>query len=294
MRDGFTNASSRSLPASTATWRFWRVDAPHHNNFDKTDLDSEVPDLTSHAPIFDHVSALDPGSVALLLDVDGTLIDIAPRPFAVHVPDVLRMALADLDRLTAGGCALVSGRPIADLDRLFAPLQLSAVGAHGAQLRIGIETIDLGVAPLPEGLRSLLAAGAASGLLVEDKGVSVTLHYRDAPQREAAAHELAAAACAAFPGEALDLLPGKAMIEIKRASVNKGEGVRALMARQPFAGRRPVFIGDDVTDESVFAVLPHMNGLGFSVDRRFPGLAGMFETPAQVRAALRALAAAWS
>jgi trehalose 6-phosphate phosphatase len=276
------------------TWRFWRADAPHRKNFDKTDLDLEVTDLSSQASVFDNVSALDPGSVALLLDVDGTLIDIAPQPFAVHVPDDLRAALAKLDTLTGGACALVSGRPIADLDRLFAPLRLSAVGAHGAQLRIGTETVDLGVALLPASLRSQLAAGSAAGLLVEDKGVSVTLHYRDAPQREAAAREIAAAACAAFPSEALDLLPGKAMIEIKRASVNKGEGVRALMARPPFAGRRPVFIGDDVTDESVFAVLPHMNGLGFAVDRRFPGMAGRFDTPAQVRAALRALAAAWS
>jgi len=87
------------------------------------------------------------------------------------------------------------------------------------------------------------------------------------------------------------VLPGKAMLEVKRPSVSKGEGVRDLMKYPPFAGRVPVFIGDDVTDESVFALLPQLGGKGFSVGRHFAGLAGIFDTPLDVRRALQRLAA---
>ena len=100
-----------------------------------------------------------------------------------------------------------------------------------------------------------------------------------------------AAGRAAFPAEATEVLPGKAMFEVKRPGVSKGDAVRELMAHPPFAGRVPVFIGDDITDESVFAVLPEMGGKGFSVGRYFPGLAGTFESPLQVRRALQRLAA---
>jgi trehalose 6-phosphate phosphatase len=98
------------------------------------------------------------------------------------------------------------------------------------------------------------------------------------------------AVCREFPDEAVELLPGKAMIEIRRAQVNKGEGVLALLNHPPFRGRTPVFIGDDVTDEDVFAVLPQVGGLGYSVSRKFSGLAGMFHSPTEVRAALDRLA----
>ena len=97
--------------------------------------------------------------------------------------------------------------------------------------------------------------------------------------------------CAAFPAEATQVMPGKAMFEVMRPGINKGDAVRALLANPPFAGRVPVFIGDDVTDESVFAMLPALGGKGFSVSRSFDGLAGIFESPAQVRRALHQLAA---
>ena len=145
------------------------------------------------------------------------------------------------------------------------------------------------VTPLPPALRRRLSevATPGSGILVEDKGYSVALHYRQAPQQEARLRQHIAAVRAEFPGEPLEVLLGKALFEIKRPGIDKGAAVRALMTHAPFAGRRPVFIGDDVTDESVFAILPALGGVGFSVHRHFDGLAGIFESPEDVRRALR-------
>lgn len=237
---------------------------------------------------------LDPGAIALLLDVDGTLVDIAPTPQAVHVSDELCRSLAHLTERCGGALALVSGRPIDDLDRLFSPLKLAAIGGHGAEMRLaGGERVST-VAPLPPALRRRLSdiATPGSGLLVEDKGYSLALHYRQAPHQEARLSAHIAAVRADFADEALEVLPGKALFEIKRPGIDKGAAVRALMTHTPFAGRRPVFIGDDVTDESVFAILPALGGIGFSVHRHFVGLAGIFESPEDVRRALRELAAA--
>ena len=237
--------------------------------------------------------ALDVQSIALLLDVDGTLIDIGPSPYAVHVADDLRDTLARLSRATSGALALVSGRPIADLDTLFAPLKLAAVGGHGAELRRRADEVARSVEPLSPDLRRHLAAAATpgSGIVVEDKGYSLALHYRQAPQQEDLLRSHIAAGRAAHPDEATEVLPGKAMLEVKRPDVSKGDGVRELMRRPPFAGRMPVFIGDDVTDESVFALLAGVGGKGFSVGRHFAGLAGIFDSPLEVRRALQRLAA---
>jgi trehalose 6-phosphate phosphatase len=237
-------------------------------------------------------TALDLGSVALLLDVDGTLIDIGPSPFEVDVPASLCQSLERLLELTGGALALVSGRPIRDIDKLFAPLKLPAIGGHGAELRARGLEITSRAKPLPDKFRKQLtqAAGAAAGVVVEDKGYSVALHYRKAPQQERRLRALAQAALADLPGEAIEVLPGKAMFEIKRTGLNKGEAVHALMSQAPFAGRTPVFVGDDVTDETVFAVLPALAGKGYSVSLPYPGLAGIFATPEAVRETLRRLA----
>jgi trehalose 6-phosphate phosphatase len=240
--------------------------------------------------IFAH---LDAKSIALLLDVDGTLIDFGPSPHEVHVSDELKSTLARLLRQTEGALALVSGRPIADLDALFAPLKLPAVGGHGAEMRVlGTEIVNAAT-PLPQALRRHLADAATpgSGIVVEDKGYSLALHYRKAPQHEDRLRAHIAAGRAAYPGEATEVLPGKSMFEVKRPNVSKGDGVRELMRQPPFAGRMPVFIGDDITDESVFAALPELGGKGFSVRRDFAGLAGIFDSPLDVRRALQRLAA---
>ncbi len=247
-------------------------------------------DAAANDAAFAMFARLDPKVIALLLDVDGTLIDIGPTPHEVYVPANLCRALAKLLELTGGALALVSGRPIADLDRLFAPLTLPAVGGHGAEMRLRDEHISM--KPLPSELRQRLAdaAGIDSGILIEDKGYSLAVHYRKAPQREDELRQYVATAVAAFPHEALEVLPGKALFEVKRPGVSKGEAVRGVMRHAPYAGRKPVFIGDDVTDESVFDMLDEFGGTGFSVHRHFAGVSGIFQSPGEVRRALVALA----
>ena len=246
--------------------------------------------LANHASI-DDIAGLNPQSIALLLDVDGTIVDIGPSPFEVHVPDELCRSLARLCE-RGGALALVSGRPIRDLDRLFSPFTLPAIGGHGAEMRIRKGEVVSSAAPLPQALRRQLAEAATpgSGVVVEDKGYSLALHYRQAPEQEARLRALIAQARAAFPGEAVEVLPGKAMFEVKRPGVSNGEAVRKLMTLAPFAGRMPVFIGDDVTDASVFAALPALGGRGYSVGRHFEAVAGIFDSPDDVREALRRLA----
>ncbi|MBI3702773.1 MAG: trehalose-phosphatase [Rhizobiales bacterium] len=236
---------------------------------------------------------LHPAKIAILLDVDGTLIDIGPSPFEVRISDDLRVSLQRLLELTGGALALVSGRPIADLDRLFMPLKLPTIGGHGAEMRAHGSEAVIAVPSLPQALRRQLAQAEKHdpAIVVEDKGYSLALHFRNAPQQEHWLLHHIATCCAAFPNDTTEVLPGKAMYEVKRPAVNKGESVRRMMRLAPFAGRMPVFVGDDVTDESVFQVLPDLGGMGFSVTRQFPGLAGTFESPAHVRQALQVLGA---
>jgi trehalose 6-phosphate phosphatase len=233
---------------------------------------------------------LDPARIALLLDVDGTLIDLAPSPFAVDVPQSLRESLALLLDKTA--LALVSGRPIRDLDKFFKPLQLPAIGGHGAETRQRPGDPPERMPDLNVHFRQRVIAAVEGNpaLEYEDKGYSVALHFRRARREEPRILEHVQAALAAFPGENAELLPGKMMLEVKRPGISKGAAVRALMRRDPFAGRTPVFIGDDVTDESVFAIMPDLGGLNFSVARSFPGVAHVFAAPAEVRRALAQLA----
>ena len=225
--------------------------------------------------------------IAVLLDIDGTILDIAPTPGAVIVPASLRQALTRLSRETGGALALVSGRPLGDIDLLFAPLRLPAIGGHGAEIRPsphdGPETEH--VHQLDGGLRNRLAelAVGAPGVLVEDKGYSLAVHYRLAPEQEGRVKEAVAAIQADWPQEPIEVLPGKSVVEIKPAGFHKGAAIRELMRHKPFAGRRPVFVGDDTTDESAFAVMPEFNGVGFSVGREVPGTAHCFAAPSDVR-----------
>jgi trehalose 6-phosphate phosphatase len=235
-------------------------------------------------------TVLDLTSVALLFDVDGTLIDIGPTPQNVNVPETLRRALGVLAGKTDGALALVSGRPIADLDRLFAPLTLSIVGGHGAEMRICGRRVAVEVKPLPPALRRLIAKDALPGTLVEDKDYSLAVHFRAVPDEQTEVRRRIAAALTNFPDENIELLGGKDVIELKRPGIDKGRAVRTLLGHAPFKGRKPVFVGDDVTDNAVFEVLPQLGGIGFSVGRRVDGLAAMFETPSDVRTALCRLA----
>jgi len=242
---------------------------------------------------FTAFTGLDVAHTALLFDVDGTLIDIGPSPFEVDVPQSLKDSLLRLLEKTGGALALVSGRPIRDLDTLFAPLQLPAVGGHGAETRLRVGEAPRRIPDLDASLRRELIAAVAHNpsLAYEDKGYSVALHFRKSPHEEPRLRGSVRQTLARFPNEDTEALPGKAMIEIKRPGISKGEAVRALMQLQPFAGRVPVFVGDDVTDESVFAIMPAVGGINFSVSRQFDGVQHVFSAPADVRRALAQMSA---
>jgi trehalose 6-phosphate phosphatase len=244
--------------------------------------------VTAGSPASDALpDAGDIDKIALLLDVDGTILDLAVAPESVVVPGSLRSSLGHLHVRSAGALALVSGRLIRNLDGLFAPLRLPAIGGHGAEMRLcGDCAIELRCAePIAEGLRALVVAAAACDpqIIVEDKGASLAVHYRLAPQMEQMLKTEIAAIVARFSAGGLELLNGKAVIEIKPASVNKGEAVREMMKRPPFAGRKPVFVGDDTTDVAVFDVLPALGGIGYSVGRHIPGASASFGSAQEVR-----------
>jgi trehalose 6-phosphate phosphatase len=235
----------------------------------------------------------DPHDLAILLDVDGTLLDLAPTPREVWVPHSLRETLARLWDRTDGALAFVSGRPVSDLDLIFTPLQLPAVGGHGAEIRVlaGTPAGEPRIPPLESRVKRMFAeiAEAGPGIIIEDKGYSLALHYRLAPDKEDIVLRAVAAICAGLPGTPIELLPGKSMVEIKQVGFNKASGVRELMSYPPFAGRRPIFIGDDITDESVFAMLPEIDGLPIVVGRSVPGVDLCFDSPTEVRAWLERL-----
>ncbi len=231
---------------------------------------------------------------AILLDIDGTILDIAAAPQAVRVPPTLRHTLGRLQELTGGALALVSGRKLDDIDLMFAPLQLAAIGGHGAELRpVPGTKPQIRVGSLSGELKRTLAAltKLSPGILVEDKGYSLALHYRLAPDRGPALRAAVADICAQLPPGTVDILPGKAVVEVKPAGISKALAVRELMHYPPFADRHPIFIGDDATDEPVFGVIPNFGGLGFSVGRIVPGVDGHFDKPEDVRSWLARIVA---
>jgi trehalose 6-phosphate phosphatase len=225
---------------------------------------------------------------AILLDVDGTLVDLAPTPREVWVPPGLTRTLNRLLVRTSGALALVSGRSLNDIDLIFAPEQFPVVGGHGAEMRLSAdnEAVATHAPPMDKELKRRLAAIAklSPGILLEDKGYSLALHYRLAPHAEKAIYAAVSLIRADLPNASIEVLPGKCVCEIKHSGFTKATGVLELMTHEPFKGRRPLFIGDDVTDESVFAIMPDLGGIAFSVGRRAKGVAGHFDEPSDVRA----------
>ncbi|MCW5772449.1 MAG: trehalose-phosphatase [Rhodospirillaceae bacterium] len=234
-----------------------------------------------------------PDGWAFFLDIDGTLIDIAPTPDAVVVPPGLPETLAALVEKTDGALALITGRDIATVDRLFAPARLPVGAVHGTELRFGSGEVRA-APPIPalDRIRLILAAFAAAtpGALFEDKGVAVALHYRADPSLhdriEAAVHDAATLA-----GDAVTIQPGKMVFEIRPASADKGVALAAFMAEPSFRGRLPLAVGDDVTDESMFSAAVRLGGNALPVGTG-PGRPPAFPDPDAVRAWLSRLAKA--
>ena len=228
--------------------------------------------------------------LALFLDMDGTLIDIAPRPDEVRVPPDLLPALHHAQAYAEGALAIVSGRPIAELDRLLAPARLPASGTHGAEFRPHPSTPPERAACLPDRLRAAVRAAAAAmpGTLFEDKGATLAVHFRAVPE-QAAALEGTLRACLA--GHAtLRLVTGDMVFEIKPAGFDKGAAVRRFMALPPFAGRMPIFISDHMIDAAGFDAALALGGLAYSVGARLPGTSGHFAGTADLRDWLGGLA----
>ena len=207
---------------------------------------------------------------ALFLDVDGTLLEIAPRPELVHVPRGLPALIARLSQQRQGALALISGRPLVQLDRLFRPWRGAAAGLHGTERRRADGSLDRirdadGEAAL-DLIRPKLAAlaGSKGGLIIEDKGATLALHYRAAPDREAEIRAYAEA-LQREAGADLRLIAGKMVVEFQSRNANKGAAIAAFLAEAPFAGRQPVFVGDDTTDEDGFAEVRRRGGFAIRV-----------------------------
>lgn len=230
-----------------------------------------------------------PQQTALFLDVDGTLLDIADSPDAVVVPPGLLDALAQLQRSLDGALALISGRPVDELDRLLQPVRLAASGGHGAHWRErGDSPLRRTTPDLPANLRLQLNALAQRhvGIQIEDKGTSVALHYRAAPDLATALREAVQTLLRAPEGTGLRLLNGKQVYEVVSEGVDKAQAIQRLLGTPAFAGRLPLYIGDDVTDEPAIALMPTLGGLGLSVGRALPGASAVFSDAEQVRDAL--------
>jgi len=222
---------------------------------------------------------------SLLLDIDGTILDIAPTPESVRVPPGLIDSIRALGALTQGAVAFVSGRRIAAIDKLFAPLKLPAVGCHGAEFRARADGEIDEAASLPDTLKRHLeeVAGIAPGLRFEDKQHTFAIHFRAAPDAGPAVLRALMEQRPVLAAAGLQILSGKAVIEIKPRWFNKGTGVSRLMRQAPFSKRIPVFLGDDTTDEDVFRVLPEYDGIGYAVGREMEGAACLFPSPRDVR-----------
>lgn len=224
---------------------------------------------------------------AILLDIDGTLLDIAPKPHDVLVSPDLRRMLVRLAHRLGGALGLISGRSLADIDYIFDPLRLAVVGGHGAEIRTSPEAkpYRMQASPLDPALkRRFIEIGELDqGIIIEDKDYSLAIHYRLAPKMGGAVIKSVAAICEKYGCDGLSILPGKSVIEIKPRGFDKGSGLQELMSFAPFAGRTPVFVGDDVTDEAAFAMLPHFSGIGVSVGGIVPGATFNFDGPKDVR-----------
>jgi trehalose 6-phosphate phosphatase len=235
-----------------------------------------------------------PHGRALFIDIDGTLLEMAATPDAVRVPFGLVALLEDLVNQLDGAVALLTGRRIANADRLFHPLRLVVSGVHGTELRSERRgRIAMLAPPIPPAVVKAIndLSGIAAGILVERKGSGMAVHYRHAPL----AQERLEAELRAIVGRRNDLLlrRGRMVLEVGPSGFSKGSALASLQARAPFAGRRPVMVGDDVGDESALLEAEKLGGVALRVaGEHFSRATADFEGVRGVHAWLRAFAAA--
>lgn len=208
---------------------------------------------------------IDLARTAFYLDVDGTLLGFKERPEDVVADEALLTLLTRLREKTHGAVALVSGRTISDLDRIVAPLALPAGGVHGAELRFADGRREAAAGTAIAEVRDAAEAFVAAhpGLRLEDKGgAAIAVHYRQAPERK---DEVRAFLERTVTDPALMIQHGKMVAEVKPAGCHKGKAIESLMATPPFAGRAPLFMGDDLTDEHGFATVNDHHGISIKI-----------------------------
>lgn len=224
------------------------------------------------------LTALRPARSALLLDMDGTLLDIAPTPDLVRVAPGLAEALRGLREIMGGALAVVTGRPIEQVDGLFANVPHAVAGEHGGAIRHApgaeVVRVNLPSPPVEWVIEAARIAGAHPGVLLEQKQRGFVLHYRAVPELGPVLHE-AAMALIAPQADRFQLLAALMAWEIRPRGADKGSAVSTLMTEAPFAGRTPIFIGDDVTDEDGMRAARALGGAGLQVDEWFGDPAGV-------------------
>lgn len=238
--------------------------------------------------------AIDPSSSALFVDIDGTLLDIAPTPAAVAVPSPLIETLRKAQAAFGGALAVITGRRIADADRLLHPLKLAAAGVHGGEIRRSPNDPILTTCASIDGAvlkRLNNISRLVPGVIVEEKGLGAAVHYRLAPDNE---DEIRAMVLDAIGGGALNLAltNGRKVFEILPAGLSKGVALEALLAHPPFKGKRPIMVGDDAGDVPAFDFARRQGGLALRVaGEHFSQHVAEFGGPASVRAWLNHIAA---
>lgn len=208
-----------------------------------------------------------PDETALFLDLDGTLADIQPDPGLVAIPPDTLNTLQQLDRRMDGALAILSGRPGVDLDRLLYPLVLPYAAGHGAERRD--RTGKMKQVPAASSLPAIHAdlqtrMADLPGVWIETKGHGLAVHFRAAPDFGTHVESAVRAAAAQYPSD-FDVQPGKMVFELRPHGVDKGAALRAFMQSAPFAGRRPVMVGDDLTDEAAFIAAHEGGGFGIKI-----------------------------
>ncbi|MBX9931751.1 MAG: trehalose-phosphatase [Methylobacterium sp.] len=227
---------------------------------------------------------------ALFLDFDGTLVEIAPKPDQVRVDPALVPALARLRERLGGALAIVTGRPITVIDGFLSPQRFDVAGLHGVERRFG-GTVSGGRSEDHPALRARIPGLHAvveplEAVLIEDKGASVAVHWRLATPSDAARAQTIVEELATDLGPGYRLQLGKAVGEIVPASATKGTAIRAFSAREPYAGRRAIFLGDDLTDERAFATVNEDGGVSVRIGSADTIATRRLADPAAVRSLL--------
>lgn len=231
--------------------------------------------------------------VAIFLDIDGTLLDVALTPSTVHVPPILPDLISALSQRLAGAVAIITGRPLAEADRLLSPSKFIGAGVHGGQMRLAahgeIETLTPSFDP---GLQSAIKkiVQELPGVVFEDKGSGIALHYRLVPDMQQPLTDLLEALLPLYPNQ-FKICGGRKVVEILPVGFSKGRALRKIASLPQFANKTPVMLGDDISDIDAFQAAEDLSGFGLKVaGENFSKDEASFQGPADVLSWLQMLA----